>query len=931
MSTQDDPIALRALREFPPARGSVWDDPADEKSAYQSQRFDRLKTFYAGRQPSWYGSAVRPLRGCRRVLDLGAGPGLALKELLNQGAQRVVGIDRWPGFKHDAPPSIEIVLHDLTLPMPFLAAGSFDGVLSHFVLDFISPVGLRQALREAHRLLEPGGRIALYVAAIGLAGNNEVRTSPYGLRAMRDLLFEAGFVDIDLELSPNSRNTIAKAKRSATNAALRIDEAAAPVHGDTQITAAFEATSGSLTVDLRGTERAIALQLATGASTSRRVSCCARIAAAPHGAVLEAWVWRGADLVASQSLCVDFEPTSIQVRCDGHLEELDTWSPCPFAIEPAGDAFVLPGRLRAAGEMNEVARGQEGRRILIADEPFDRPTARRILGDIKSRFVARRVLAVGLHEREQEWRERRLDALVFTAKEFAGPTAVGEFAWAAQRGIPVLVEGRSWADITSAVEPRVRECVGPLVLVDPLLSSESYEPLPTSVLSLARSADHVYLLLAAGSRQALSDLDREALRCRLLAGSGSQADALSGPEEDEALRYLTERAILMRLRHISGREPSEIGRRTPMPGSMLLASRTAAAVKSCRARPEIRSGALVSPDPGRSLPMTLPPSPGFSAHGSPAPTTIFLTVDVEDSYFRLPRLMTGDGVGRDFGVYGILDELEARGMRGTFFVNVYESERQQAGAVEAVVRDIHERGHEVGLHAHPAPELAKFNRPLFWLSADEQFDVFRSGIDRIQKWTGGEVTSFRAGGYSCNEATFEALAKAGIKLDSSCFFQSPNNHVVHAAVNAIHRRGDVIEVPVTSVLRLGQQRQLEHRKLDPDWLSPGQLLASIRRVSENGSKFAMVMMHSFTCIEKQTRKKNEPRSERAIFTSDLVLGCYVEIYGPKQQMRTNLAAILDGIAQSSTLRVSALRDSLSELNLALKRGVPDVVPIVPES
>src|ERR1700746_241919 len=96
--------------------------------------------------------------------------------------------------------------------------------------------------------------------------------------------------------------------------------------------------------------------------------------------------------------------------------------------------------------------------------------------------------------------------------------------------------------------------------------------------------------------------------------------------------------------------------------------------------------------PGRGaaeLPQTLdevqPPfavSKGGSNHDEP--TTVFLTIDVEDSYFERPILMTGDGIGREFGVFGILDQLDAHGLKATFFVNVYESARQPKGVVEGV-------------------------------------------------------------------------------------------------------------------------------------------------------------------------------------------------------------------------------------------------------
>ncbi len=72
--------------------------------------------------------------------------------------------------------------------MPFLESGSFDGVLSHYALYYVSPIGMRQVLRETHRLLVPGGRLLIYVAATGLGSGDETRTVPYSPAALRALL-----------------------------------------------------------------------------------------------------------------------------------------------------------------------------------------------------------------------------------------------------------------------------------------------------------------------------------------------------------------------------------------------------------------------------------------------------------------------------------------------------------------------------------------------------------------------------------------------------------------------------------------------------------------------------------------------------------------------------------------------------------------------
>lgn len=322
--------------------------------------------------------------------------------------------------------------------------------------------------------------------------------------------------------------------------------------------------------------------------------------------------------------------------------------------------------------------------------------------------------------------------------------------------------------------------------------------------------------------------------------------------------------------------------------------------------------------------------PGEPSLGHSEPVTLFLTVDVEDSYFGRPILMTGDGIGREFGVFGILDELDSLNLKATFFVNVYEKDRQPAGVVEGVVREIAERGHEVGLHTHPSPTLQFYRWPLFRLTRVEQVKVLRWGADLIADWTGEFPTSFRAGGYALNDDTFEALGEVGIAIDSSCFFPSSNNRNTRHTVNANTDQSGLNEMPITTVLRASSDRKLEHRKLDLDWLSVEHLVSALENLIHHRASYAVFMMHSFSFIEKQTRMPDEKASSRARFVSEVHGSRYVEVYGPKHMMREAFANFLERIVSEPLLQVRTLRDALYDL-----RHVPceskDVVPIVSQA
>ncbi len=346
-----------------------------------------------------------------------------------------------------------------------------------------------------------------------------------------------------------------------------------------------------------------------------------------------------------------------------------------------------------------------------------------------------------------------------------------------------------------------------------------------------------------------------------------------------------------------------------------------------------RSATALKVEPGRlpdELPKSLddvgPPLSVAEPDDEPkGPVTLFLTVDVEDTYFDRPILMTGEGIGREYGVFGILDQLDAHEMKATFFVNVYEADRQPKGVVEGVVREIAERGHEVGLHSHPSPGSELYPRPLFYLSEQQQVDILNWGIDTIEGWIGVPAVSFRAGGYALDDRTLAAIERVGLAIDSSCFFPSPNNRLERFTVNAVTRDGAFVEVPVTTVLRHSGDA-LEHRKLDLNWLSVEELMEALGTLADRGTGFATFMMHSFSFLEKTTRRTGEPAASDLLFTSEDAFGWRVDVCGPRPALRDAFASLLTRIEAEPRLCVRRLADAHSDLLTGF--GTPDVIPLL---
>jgi SAM-dependent methyltransferase len=118
----------------------------------------------------------------KRVLDLGCGPGSHEDWLLRHDAQ-IVAIDSSAAMIERVRarfPQVEAHCADFAAGLPFLAAQSIDLVMSSLALHYVED--WRPLLRDLHRVLRPGGRIALSThhpaneAILALTGGNYFQT-----------------------------------------------------------------------------------------------------------------------------------------------------------------------------------------------------------------------------------------------------------------------------------------------------------------------------------------------------------------------------------------------------------------------------------------------------------------------------------------------------------------------------------------------------------------------------------------------------------------------------------------------------------------------------------------------------------------------------------------------------------------------------------
>ena len=133
--------------------------------------------------------ALAPRPG-ERFVELGCGPGQALRRILARGAASVIGIDHSPAMIAQARRSNAAALDDGRLSLAVNVA--------YFMQD-------ATAIAEACRVLKPGGRLVLYVTAAS-AMQNWRFAGPHSHRLfdagqLRRLIASGGFSDGRISLS----------------------------------------------------------------------------------------------------------------------------------------------------------------------------------------------------------------------------------------------------------------------------------------------------------------------------------------------------------------------------------------------------------------------------------------------------------------------------------------------------------------------------------------------------------------------------------------------------------------------------------------------------------------------------------------------------------------------------------------------------------
>lgn len=310
--------------------------------------------------------------------------------------------------------------------------------------------------------------------------------------------------------------------------------------------------------------------------------------------------------------------------------------------------------------------------------------------------------------------------------------------------------------------------------------------------------------------------------------------------------------------------------------------------------------------------------------------TVFITIDTEDDYFPIPRLITGEGLDGNPGIYKILDITERYGFRSNVFLDVYNHNNFAPGVIQGIAQAIHARGHAVELHTHPdyAKHLDFYRVNIYQYPLEGQIRILEYGRSMIHKWTGRYPMAHRGGAYAMNEDTLTALRQVGIPIDSSFFLGHINNRLEKAfTVNRVSSWAGTIEVPVTSVKIVKPNGRQRDSKFDIDALNYDQLTKVIKQAKEGNLQTLTLFLHSFTFIKRRNKKFSDEDDPQALFSSLSRGGSLkCEILGIDEADIVKYDKLLSYIADDPEIQVLTLRDWY-QTNPAVDSGA-DFIPVV---
>ena len=248
-------------------------------------------------------------------------------------------------------------------------------------------------------------------------------------------------------------------------------------------------------------------------------------------------------------------------------------------------------------------------------------------------------------------------------------------------------------------------------------------------------------------------------------------------------------------------------------------------------------------------------------------TRVLLTIDTELTWRHYARgagwrenlAMSYDPAGA--GVPYQLERLRRHGLKACFFVDPMPALVYGLDPIRRMIAPIVEAGQEVQLHLHAFwHDLARGRRDdarfeLTDFDAAEQLDLIETARDLLVAAGAPPPVAFRSGSYAVNGETLDALARLGLRYDSShngTDHPWPSALPLAAALMDPAECGGIIEIPISQIAQRGGG--LRHLQICA--LSTREMEAALRHAARNDHSVTTIVGHSFELASRDGRRVN---------------------------------------------------------------------------
>ncbi len=254
-------------------------------------------------------------------------------------------------------------------------------------------------------------------------------------------------------------------------------------------------------------------------------------------------------------------------------------------------------------------------------------------------------------------------------------------------------------------------------------------------------------------------------------------------------------------------------------------------------------------------------------------TQVLITIDTELSALLHQRgasvranfesSILGRCAAGDFGIGWQMDQMDAHGAKGVYFVDPLPALVLGEGFVADIVGLILSRGHEVQLHIHTewlewapkSPVGMRTGRNIASFAREDQQILLSLASDMLVRAGAPRPIAFRAGNYGADDHTLAALAALGLKWDSSfnadylgkpCGIQLPATQIAPVA------RGGVAEVPVSGLC----DTPGHFRPAQICALSSSEMAAALSHAAAHNHPLFTIVTHSFEMLSRDRQRPN---------------------------------------------------------------------------